>query len=454
MLRGLLTAGMDVARLNASHGTHANHAAVVKHLRELSAGRPNPLALLLDLSGPKVRLGNIACGTVSLKRGQQIVLTTRDVPGSAEEVCLPVPELVAALRAGDRLFADDGRVEMKVVEVHGTDVVAKAVGPGVLSSRKGVMSPGVLLDIPAITQKDIADLRFGLEQGVDWVAASYIRSPKDLEPIRATMKAMGIYRPIIAKIEMLDAVNCIEDIVAAADGVMVARGDLGVEIPIHKVPMVQKEIIRLCNRAGKPVITATQMLDSMMHNPLPTRAEVTDVANAILDGTDAVMLSGETAAGEHPLAAVRMMARIAQYTEPNLPDRDAFVPKRGRDEPTEAVAQAVAEMARSLKVAAVLCATTSGGSARLIAKYRPDSPVIAATPFEETYRRLALTWGVRPVQIGQVESTDQMIETTVRAAVERRLVKAGDRVLITAGVPVNIPGSTNMIKVHQIGQVL
>jgi pyruvate kinase len=453
ILEGLLRAGMDVARLNFSHGTHDQHADVIAKLRRISGKREKPLALLQDLSGPKVRLGDIGCGPISLKRGQKITLTTRTVVGTPDEVCLPVPELVEALKPGDRLLADDGRVELAVVEANGTDVVARAVVPGVLSSRKGITAPGVALSISAVTEKDLDDLRFGLQQGVDWVAASYVRGPDDIAPLRQVMKELGIWRPVIAKIEKMEAVHNLEALLKVVEGIMVARGDLGVEIPIDEVPIVQKRIIRHCNAAGKPVITATQMLDSMMSNPRPTRAEVTDVANAIFDGTDAVMLSGETAAGQYPLEAVRMMAKVSVRADANLPDRSVFGPRRGaRPDMPEVVAQATVEMARALGATAILCATTSGSTVRLIAKYRPDGQLIAATPVPDTYRRLALTWGAQPILIGDVRDTDQMMEETISAAANRRLIKAGDRVILTAGVPVNIVGNTNLIRVHTVGQ--
>lgn len=451
MLAKLLRAGMDVARLNFSHGTHEQHRLVFTRLRELTREHDRPVAILQDLSGPKIRLGEIEAGMVPLRRGQQITLTAREVPGDAETIWLPVPELIAALQPGDRLYADDGRVEMRVIEASGEEVRVRVIVPGDLSSRKGVTAPGVPLNLPAVTEKDLADLRFGLSMGVDWVAASYVRGPEEIAPLRAVMEEMGIRRPILAKIEKLEAVQCIEEIVAAADGIMVARGDLGVEIPIDEVPVVQKRIIKLCNQAGKPVITATQMLDSMIFNPRPTRAEVTDVANAILDGTDAVMLSGETAIGKYPVEAVRMMARIAARAEPYMPERSAFEGhQHSPANVTEAVAQATVEMARVLKVAAILCATTSGSTARLIAKYRPKTPVIGATPRIETYRRLALTWGVRPVLIGPMTDTDAMFRETLSVVTARRLVKPGDRVILTAGVPVGVVGTTNLIRVHEV----
>lgn len=451
MLSKLLRAGMDVARLNFSHGTHEQHRTVFTRLRELGEKRDKPLAILQDLSGPKIRLGEIETGTIPLRRGQQITLSAREVPGGAETISLPVPELIAALRPGDRLYADDGRVEMRVVKASGEEVKVRVIVPGDLSSRKGVTAPGVRLNLPAVTEKDLDDLRFGLSLGVDWVAASYVRGPEEIAPLQAVMEEMGVRRPILAKIEKLEAVQRIEEIVAAVDGIMVARGDLGVEIPIDEVPVVQKRIIKLCNRAGKPVITATQMLDSMISHPRPTRAEVTDVANAILDGTDAVMLSGETAVGKYPVEAVRMMARVAARAEPYMPERSAFEEHpSGPANVTEAVAQATVEMARVLRAAAILCATTSGSTARLIAKYRPKTPVIGATPMLETYHRLALTWGLRPVLIGPVTDTDEMFQETLSVVTARRLVRPGDRVILTAGVPVGIVGTTNLIRVHEV----
>jgi pyruvate kinase len=453
MLDGLLRAGMDVARLNFSHGTHEKHAEVIASLRALSDKRGRPLAILQDLSGPKVRLGDIATGPIPLARGQQLTLTTRPVPGDALTVQLPVPPLMAALTAGDRLLADDGRIELAVLSTDGIDAVVKTVVPGVLNPRKGVTAPGVSFEIDAVTPKDLNDLRFGLLQGVDWVAASYVRGPEDLMPLRHMMDELDIHRPIIAKIEKGEAVRRIEEIIATADGIMVARGDLGVEVPIDEVPIIQKRIIKRCNLVGRPVITATQMLDSMINNPRPTRAEVTDVANAILDGTDAVMLSGETAVGQYPLETVQMMAKVAVRADACLPDREVFGGRRQSEvDGTNAVAQAAVEMARVLKAAAIICATTSGSTAGRVAKYRPDTPVIGATPFPETYRRMALTWGVQPLLVGEVQDTDQMMEETLTAVAKQRIVKPGDRVILTAGVPLYTPGNTNLIRVHVVGQ--
>jgi pyruvate kinase len=455
VLTSMLRAGMDVARLNFSHGTHEQHGRVIRLLRELAAQRDRPLAILQDLSGPKVRLATIACGQVHLKRGQRLTLTTRPVPGDDLEICLPVPALISAVKVGDRLLVDDGRVELVIVEKSGTDLLVRSVGSGALSSRKGVTAPGVSLDIAAVTEKDVADLRFGLSQGVDWIAASYVRGPSDLDPLRAVMAETGIELPIIAKIEKLEAVRRLDELLKVVQGIMVARGDLGVEIPIDEVPIVQKQVIRQCNEHNQPVITATQMLESMVQNPRPTRAEVTDVANAILDGTDAVMLSGETAAGLYPVEAVRMMARVAERADGALADRPLMPSTRARViNVTDGVAQAAVELARDLKARAILCATASGSTARLIARYRPEMTLVAVTPSEQTYRRLALTWGVQPVLIGPVATTDRMMEETITAAANRGILRTGDRVILTAGVPVNIVGNTNLIRVHVIGQPL
>jgi pyruvate kinase len=451
----MLNAGMDVARLNFSHGTHEQHARVIGLLRSLTKDRDRPLAILQDLSGPKIRLGMIACGQVALKRGQRIILTTRTVAGDACEISLPVPALFTAVSVGDRLLVDDGRVELTIVDKSETDLVVRAAGPGLLSSKKGVTCPGAQLDIAAVTEKDVDDLRFGLSQGVDWIAASYVRGPSDLDPLRKTMKQAGVELPIIAKIEKMEAVRRLDEILEVAQGIMVARGDLGVEIPIHEVPIVQKQVIRRCNEVNRPVITATQMLESMVQNPRPTRAEVTDVANAILDGTDAVMLSGETAAGQYPVEAVRMMARVAETADNALGGRPMTATTRAKVlGVTDAVAQAAVELARDLRAKAILCATASGSTARLIARYRPEMKLIAVTPSETTYRRLALTWGVEPILIGPVATTDRMMEETITAAAKRGNIKTGDRVILTAGVPVNVVGNTNLIRVHVIGQPL
>ncbi len=476
VIERLLRAGMDVARLNFSHGTHAEHAQAIADLREAARKLNRPLALLQDLSGPKVRLGTFPVPSVTLRRGQEVGFTEQ-VEGEPEMTAasaleawqkrsgdclilpLPVPPLIAALKPNCHLLLDDGKIEVRVVRCDGEPgdpqrvVWTKCTVGGELKPRKGVTAPGVKFDVPAITAKDLDDLRFGLEQGVDWIAASYVRTVDDLDPLFALMAERGQRVPLIAKIEKAEAVQNLESLLRVVDGIMVARGDLGVEMPFDEVPIVQKRIILACNRVGKPVITATQMLESMIQNPRPTRAEATDVANAILDGTDAVMLSGETAAGQFPVEAVQTMARIALKAEAALFAGMDF--ERRLPAPvgvTEAVARASAEIACELKVRAILCATTSGGTARKVAQHRPKVPIIGVTTEEKTYRQLALTWGVQPLLVESVLDTDTMLQVTVDAAHRARLVKNGDMVVLTAGVPVNNPGTTNLIKLHTIGQ--
>ena len=458
VLEKLLSAGMDVARLNFSHGTHEQHAANIETLRDLARRMDRPLALLQDLSGPKVRLGSFE--PFLLRRGEVIGLTAdRDAvtPISAAVrsriLPLPVPALLAVLQRGARLLLDDGKIELRVTGCEGGVAWTRCVVGGELKPQKGVTALGVGFDVPAVTEKDKDDLRFGLAHGVDWVAASYVRRAEDLQPLHEIMREAGIRVPLVAKIEKFEAVKNFEAILACVDGIMVARGDLGVETPFDEVPIVQKHIIRRCNRAGKPVITATQMLESMMQNPRPTRAEAADVANAILDGSDAVMLSGETAAGMFPVESVRTMARIAQRTEAAFRKDMDFVRRLAPPaDVTEAVARATANIACEINAQAILCATTGGGTARAVAQYRPRIPIVAVTTERSTYHRLALTWGVLPVLIGPVNDTDNMMQTTVEAALRMKLVKTGDTVVLTAGVPVNHSGTTNLLKVHTVGQ--
>lgn len=459
----LVRAGMNVARINFSHGSYEEHAEVIARVRDVSAKMGAPIAILQDLSGPKLRLGRFEAAT--LKRGQEIgfacLEAAQQSPAGSLVLPLPIPEMLAALTPNASLLLDDGKVSLKVTRCTGEPgapdrtVWARCVVGGELKPRKGVTSPGLNLSLPSVTAKDIDDLRFGLSLGVDWVAVSYVRRAEDLDPLREIIREAGLKVPLIAKIEMAEAVENIHSIIQSVAGVMVARGDLGVEMPFDRVPLVQKEIIRLCNRAGKPVITATQMLESMISNPRPTRAEATDVANAILDGTDAVMLSGETAAGEFPVEAVQTMAKIAASSEKAL-DKDEDYERRLRTNPdvTEAVAHAVVVLAEQIKAKAILCATTSGSTARSVAQYRPKVPLLAVTSEPNTYRRLALTWGVTPALIEEVGSTDDMLNATLEAACKMKFVKEGDVVVLSAGVPVNNPGTTNLIKVHEIGQLV
>ncbi|MGC8668128.1 MAG: pyruvate kinase [Chthonomonadales bacterium] len=451
-LRRMMNAGMDVARINFSHGTPAEHSAAIERVRSVAAALGKNIAILQDLSGPKVRIGVLPSGSVTLRRNDLVTFSLE--PASPGTIPLPFPELIHAVHEGDRLVADDGLLVFRVVTRSSSEIVARVQVGGTLTSHKGLTAPGVPLAINAVTPKDLEDLKLGLPAGVDWVAASFVRSAEDLEPLRQCMAAQGVTKPIIAKIERMEAVRAIHSIVDAADGIMVARGDLGVEIPIDEVPEVQKHIIALCRRAGKPVITATQMLESMTHNPMPTRAEVTDVANAILDGTDAVMLSAETAVGEYPVEAVRMMARIARRTDDHVGTSSVVEEERAltRKVPAEAVAHATVEIATQLQAALIITATTSGFTARLIAKYRPRTPIVAVTPSEDTFRALAVTWGVTPVLIEPVRDTDHMMNAALAAVVRLKLAPMGSRVVLTAGVPVNVIGTTNLIRLHTLGQ--
>lgn len=451
ILRRMIGAGMDVARINFSHGSADEHISAIERIRTLADRLGKHIAILQDLCGPKVRVGNLPSGSITLARGDPVTFSSQpDAPGA---IPLPVPELLDALKEGDRLVADDGRIVFRVVGRASGGIVARVVVGGILTSHKGVAAPGVPLPVDAVTAKDLEDLKLGLANGVDWVAASFVASAEDLGPLRRTMISAGIMKPIIAKIERVEAVRNIQSIVDAADGIMVARGDLGVAIPIDEVPEIQKRIIALSRAAGKPVITATQMLESMTHNPMPSRAEATDVANAVLDGTDAVMLSEETAVGDYPVEVVRMMAKIARRADeqlvlPSTPQSSAA----GRSNAAEAVAQATMDIAARVGAALIITATTSGFTARLIAKYRPRTPIVAVTPSVDTCRRLAVTWGVKPLLVEPVHDTDHMMRAALEAVARARLAPNGSRVVITAGVPVNVVGTTNLIRVHTLGQ--
>lgn len=467
MLERLLHAGMDVARLNFSHGTHEEHAQVIGHLRELAQRMGHPLAILQDLCGPKVRLGSFDLPVIALKRGQTVGFSAAADP-SVEALSVPCPilplpiaPLLDALKPGRKLLLDDGKLALQVVRCEGESgdpnriVWTRSLSDGDLKPKKGVTAPGVIFDIAAVTEKDKADLRFGLDQGIDWIAVSYVRHVADLEPLRGILRETGSKTPLLVKIEKAEAVRDFEAILKSVDGIMVARGDLGVEMPFDEVPIVQKKLILACNRAGKPVITATQMLESMIQNPRPTRAEATDVANAILDGTDAVMLSAETAAGQYPLEAVRVMARIAVRAEAAFFPMGQYASRL--PEPTDvtgAVARAASDIAEQIGAKAILCATTTGSTALRVAQQRPPVPIMGVTANPETYHRLALSWGVLPALIERQEDTESMLNATLEAARRAHLVRDGHKVVLISGVPVNNPGTTNLIEVHTVGQKL
>jgi pyruvate kinase len=453
MLRALISAGMDTARLNFSHGRFEEHERRIQMLRTASENVSRPIAILADLPGPKIRIGLIEAGVIRLRRGEEFTLTQRDVPGTDHEVHLPSPEVFAAVRKGSAIFLDDGLVELRVTDVTPEDIHTKVVDGGELSSHKGLVVPGITLDVPTLTEEDKAALHFIAHHDVDWVAASFIRTAEDILTIRRILEGEGSPLPVIAKIEKHEAVDCLDAILRASDGLMVARGDLGVERPIQEVPILQKQIITRCNAVGKPVVTATQMLDSMIRNPRPTRAEVSDVANAVLDGTDCVMLSGETAVGKYPVETVRMMRQIILQAEGSL-DYETMHWSHMRmdaDGITDSISQATCDIARDLKATAILTSTSSGYTTRMVSRHRPITPIIGITAEPRTYRRLALSWGVLPILTPKAVNTDETLEIAVRTAEERKLVKPGDLVIITAGVPTGISGSTNMLKVHRVG---
>jgi len=453
--RALLKAGMDVARLNFSHGTYEEHARNIASIRQLAEETGRAIGILQDLSGPKLRIGEFKAGQVHLRRGQTFTLASKAVEGDREGVRLAFPRLAQYVEAGERIMLSDGAIELRVREIVNGDIVCRVMNGGSLGSHQGVNLPDTVLPVRAVTHKDLQDLDFGIEHGVDWVAMSFVRSPEDLAPLRRRMKKCGCAIPIIAKVEKHEAVSALDGILQAADGMMVARGDLGVEMPLEDVPGIQKEIIRKCNLAGKPVITATQMLQSMIESPRPTRAEVTDIANAILDGTDAVMLSGETAVGKYPVRAARMMAEVAVHAE-RLLDFEAIRREKAAivsDTPTDAISESCVAMAHDLRAKAILVSTSSGYTARMVSKNRPSAPIVAVTSEHETYRRLPLVWGVQPLFVGVTsQDTDEVLARAQETAKAHGYVKDGDIVVITAGVPVGVPGHTNLIKVQVIGQ--
>ena len=448
----LALAGMDVARLNFSHGTYQQHAAHIHAIRRLSSELDLPLSILQDLPGPKIRTGSLRNGRVLLRDNQDFILTARDVPGDEHRVSVSLPTLPAEVAAGDAIFLNDGSIKLEVVSTTSSEVRCRVVAGGMLTPTRGVNIPGVRVSVSALTDEDFRHLLFGLQHEVDFVALSFVGEASDVLRAREFLRAKGADVPLIAKIEKREAVENIDAIIAAADGIMVARGDLGVEVPLRRVPLLQKEIITKCNRIGRPVIVATQMLESMMHSPFPTRAEVSDVANAILDGADAVMLSGETAAGEYPEEAASMMVAIAAEAGAALPYRHILSEKVETVVPQadDAISYAACRIAEQLGAAAILAFTTSGSTAQRVAKYRPQAPILAITPSEVVSRRLALFWGVYPHRVREYASLEEAFEQGVQLALQLGMAKSGDLVVMTAGVPLRVPGTTNMVKVQEI----
>ncbi len=461
MLLRLIRAGLDVARLNFSHGTAEEHARTATLVRRLAKAEGRTVAILQDLQGPKIRVGEID-GTLTLKRGAQVTLTTRSLAPTPESRraalragIIPVTyrRLLRDVKKGDTILLDDGLIQLRVLSTTTTEVVCRVIEGGPLTSHKGINIPGRKLSTPALTPKDRRDLAAGVKMGVDYVALSFVREAADIEVLKRALRRLKADIPIIAKIEKPQAVENLDAILEHADGIMVARGDLGVELPPEDVPILQKRMIRAARCVGKPVITATQMLESMIHHPRPTRAEASDVANAIFDGTDAVMLSAETAIGAYPEEAVRMMSRIIERAErsPAYQSLPSPVAAGESQSVPEAVAEAAGSAARELGAAAIAVFTQSGGTARVVAKFRPITPVYAFTPMESVRRRLALVWGIRPRDVAMLPGTDDMIDAVVRGLVREGAVKRGDLIVITAGTPVQRPGSTNFLKVHRIG---
>lgn len=453
MIEKLIAAGMNVARLNFSHGTHHDHAALIKSLRHVSQRLNKAVAVLADLQGPKIRTGLLEGGApVRLRFGQKFFITTRDIKGTSDGVSTTFHALTRAVRKGDTILLADGTIALRVLSVRGSDVICHVENGGTLGEHKGINLPGVKLKIPSLTKKDVADLGFALKTGVEYVALSFVRTARDVEAAKMLIDRAGKNTPVIAKLEKPEAIDHLDQILAVADAVMVARGDLGVEMTPEEVPVVQKQIISRARNALVPVITATQMLDSMEKNPRPTRAEASDVANAIFDGSDALMLSGETAVGQYPLEAVTMMDRIICEAEAN--NLDPQRPQRFDElRISEVIAGSVCRAAEELKMKAVVVFTETGASARLVSKYRPRVPIIAFTPNPESYPRMGLLWGVSARRTGNLRNIDELTREAESRLRQERMVKDGDVIGIIAGTPIGARGSTNLMRLRRIGAV-
>lgn len=449
-IKKLILAGMNVARLNFSHGDFEEHGNRINVIRQACQELGKTVAILLDTKGPEIRTGKLAVEPIELVQDEYITLTTEEILGDKDRLSITYADLPGDVTAGSIILIDDGLIGLTVVEVQGTEIKCRIVNGGTIKSKKGVNVPGVHISLPGITEKDANDIIFGIEQDIDFVAASFVRKASDVLEIRELLNSHNAgHIKIISKIENQQGVDNLDEILAVSDGLMVARGDLGVEIPAEEVPLVQKSMIQKSNRAGKPVITATQMLDSMQRNPRPTRAEASDVANAIFDGTDAIMLSGETAAGKYPVESVLTMSRIAEKAESALNYRDLFLKQSTAQETTitEAISQSVAISALDLHAKAIISSTETGHTARVVSKYRPEAPIIAVTTEDRTMRHLTLTWGVTPVKGSLASTTDEMFEYALKGGRDSGLVKEGDLVIITAGVPLGRSGSTNLVKI-------
>ena len=457
VLRNLMKNGMNVARMNFSHGTHEEQKARLDMIKKLREELNLPVAALLDTKGPEIRIGDVEGGKLELKPGQEFTLTTEEMLGTEKKVTITYKELYKDVEPGDSILIDDGLIGMEVVRIDESDIVCRVKNGGFISNHKGVNVPGVELNMPFVSPKDLADIVFAVEQGYDFIAASFTRTAEDIMEIRKILQEHGGEKiHIIAKLENKQGVKNCEDILRVADGIMIARGDMGVEIPLEEVPVIQKELIRKAMHMGKPVITATQMLDSMMKNPRPTRAETSDVANAIYQGTSAIMLSGETAAGAYPIEAVQTMAKIAERTEQDIDYSREFKPRKLAEAPdvTSAISHATCTTAADLKAAAIVAVSKSGRTVSRIAKYLPVCPIIGCTTDERVYRQLNLLWGVTPVVMEEANTADELFDHAVELAEQKGLIARGELVVIAAGVPVGLSGTTNMMKVQIAGNAL
>lgn len=449
----LINAGMNMARLNLSHGEHSEHQKRLELVRSVAKKTNKAIAILVDLQGPKIRLGRFSDGPHQLSRGDIFTITTDDSSGTKDRVSSTYKGLPADCAAGDFIMIDDGKVSVQVLEVKGNDVITKVIQPGVVSNNKGINLPGVAVSVPALSEKDITDLKWGLKAGADFIALSFVRTAVDIKDVHKIMDELGIRVPVIAKIEKPQAVTNLQEIVDAFDGIMVARGDLGVELPIEDVPMVQKRCITLARESAKPVIVATQMLDSMITNSQPTRAEATDCANAVLDGADALMLSGETSVGTFPIESVRVMARIIERTEEVALDQIPPL-KHAPSTKAGAITKAATEVGSTVGAKFLVAFTQSGDSARRMSRLRSPIPMLALTPEIGSYNRLALSWGVESMLTKVVSHTDEMVMQVDSILIDSKRVSIGDLVLIVAGSPPGIPGSINAMRVHRIGDAV
>ena len=452
VLREMMLAGMNVARFNFSHGSHEEHKVRLETLKALRAELRLPVAAMLDTKGPEVRLKNFETGSVRLKAGQEFTLTTEDIVGDETRCAITYAELPQDVKEGDTILLDDGLVRLTVLDTTASSIRCRVENDGVMKNKKGVNVPDVSLSMPYMSQRDKDDILFGVQEGFDYIAASFVRSAADVREIRKVLDSRNSNIRIIAKIENQEGISNLAEILAVADGIMVARGDRGVEIDFTEIPAIQKNMIAQCVACGKPVITATQMLDSMIENPRPTRAEITDVANAIYDGTSAIMLSGETAAGKYPVEAVRTMDAIARKTESNMDrGRPIKIPGKTRLSVTAATAHAACTTAMDVGADAILTVSQRGVTAQMVSRFRPQTTVVALLLDPQVQRQMALYWGVEPITMPRASSTDELVELAIQSAEEAGLVKRGDLVVVTAGVPVGVSGTTNMIRVQQVG---